>query len=280
MLLAWRPLARAGTYLALTLALIFSSTLALAETGKLTFTNVRATYGLLGPARAEARALPGDSLCLEFDIAGIAVAADGKVQYSMSLEAVDAKGKVIYRQNATDQEALASLGGPSVPAQAYLDVGLDQPAGDYTVKVTVTDRATKQTQSVTQTLQVLPAEFGLVQLKITSDPNGTVPAGLVGAGQSIWVNFAVVRFDRDKASKQPNVQFEMRILDESGKPTLAKPETGSISQDVPANDKLLGGQFPISLNRPGKFTVELKAVDKITGKSATLSFPLTVQPRR
>jgi hypothetical protein len=274
-----RRLSRTGIYVAVAFTLALSATRAVAETGELTLTNVRATYGLLGPARAEARALPGDTFCLEFDIEGITVAADGKVQYSMSLEARDADGKVIYRQNAANQEALASLGGKSVPAQAHLDIGLDQPAGDYSVKVTVTDRATKQTQSLTQKVRVLPAEFGIVQLKTTSDPAGTVPAGVVGAGQSIWVNFAVVRFERVRGMSQPNVQFEMRILDEGGKPTLAKPDTGIINQDVPATDKLLGGQFPISVNRPGKFVVELKAVDKIAGKSATVSFPLTVQPR-
>src|SRR5262245_55714605 len=115
-------LSRAGIDVAFAFALAFSSALALAETGKLTLTNVRTTYGLLGPARADARALPGDTLYLDFDIAGITVAADGKVQYSMSLETLDARGKVIYRQNALDQEGLASLGGQSVPAQAHLDI--------------------------------------------------------------------------------------------------------------------------------------------------------------
>jgi hypothetical protein len=72
----------------------------------------------------------------------------------------------------------------------------------------------------------------------------------------------------------------MRILDENGKATLAKPATGVINQDVAAGDKLLGGQFPVSANRPDKFVVELRAVDKVAGKSATVSFPLTVHPRR
>jgi hypothetical protein len=217
---------------------------------------------------------------LEFDIEGITVAADGKVLYTMSLEAVDAKGKVIYRQKPTDQEALASLGGTAVPGLARLDVGLDQPAGDLAVKVTVTDRANKQTQAFTQKLQVLAADFGIVQLKVTSDPEGTVPAGPVGVGGTIWVNFAVVKFGRDKTKQQPNVQFEMRILDENGKSTLAKPDTGVINQDVAAGDSLLGGQFLVSANRPGKFVVELKALDKVAGTSAVASFPLTVLPRR
>lgn len=260
--------------------LAFASALALGQSAALTLTNVRATYGLLGPARADTRVLPGDTLFLEFDIDGITVAADGRVRYAVGLEAVGPDGKAVFRQNPTEQEALASLGGSTVPGQAHVDVGLDQPPGDYTVKVTVSDRAGKQTGSFQRKLQVLPADFGIVQVNVTSDPNATVPAGLVEVGESVWVNFALVRFDRDKSTKQPNVRCEMRVLDEGGKPTLAKPDTGVINQDVPARDKVLGGQFHVAVNRPGKFVVELRAVDAVAGKSAAASFPLAVHPRR
>ena len=262
---------------AVTLAL--TATLAFAQAGNLALTNVRATYGLLGPARADLRVLPGDVLWLEFDVEGVTVAEDGKVQYSMSLEAVDSQGKVIFKQKPTDLETLASLGGKGLPAQAHLDVGLDQPAGEYTAKVTVVDRVSKQSQSFTQKLQVLPADFGIVQLKATCDPDGIVPVGLVCTGESVWINLAVVGFGRDPA-KQPNLEFQMRVLDEAGKPTLAKPDSGVINQDVPTSDKLVGAQFLVSANRPGKFVVELKATDKVAGKSASASFPLTVHPRR
>ncbi|MBL8797375.1 MAG: hypothetical protein JNM56_25965 [Planctomycetia bacterium] len=262
------------------ITLAVASSFALAQASNLSLTNVRPTYGLLGPVRANTQVLPGDSLGLEFDIEGITIAADGKVQYSIGLDVTDEKGKVAYRQLPRDLEASASLGGKAVAAQAQLDIGLDQPAGDYTVKVTVTDRAAKQSQSVTQKVQVLPAEFGIVQLRTTSDPEGVVPAGLVGVGETLWISFAAVRFERDKGKLQPNVQFELRILDEAGKPTLTKPDSGTINQDVPAGDKLLGGQFQVALNRPGKFVVELKATDKVSGKTATRSFPLNVLPRR
>jgi hypothetical protein len=35
-------------------------------------------------------------------------------------------------------------------------------------------------------------------------------------------------------------------------------------------------QFQLDLNRGGKFTAEIKATDKVTGKTATLSVPLNV----
>lgn len=265
-------------HLSLILALV--PTLACADTSSLALTRVQATHGLFGPIRSEGGFLPGDSLWLEFDIEGISIGGDGKVQYRIELEVADGTGKIFYRQNPTDREALASLGGNSVPGQAHLDIGLDQPAGDYTVKVTVTDRTNKQSQTLTHKVKVLPAAFGLIQVRTTSDAEGTVPAGALGVGQSIWVNFATVRFERDKTKNQPNVQFEMRILDENGKPTLAKPESGVIDRDVAAADKLLGGQFLVSINRSGKFTIEIKATDKVAGKSSTVSLPLNVQARR
>jgi hypothetical protein len=264
--------------LAVTLALAL--TLAQAQANGLAVTNVCATHGTLGPLRSDLRILPGDTLCLEFGIEGITVAPDGKVLYSTSLEVVDGKDNVIYRQNPTDQEALASLGGKSVPGLAQLQIGSDHPAGDFTLKVAITDRASKQTQAITQKVQVLPPGFGIVQLKVTGDPEGVVPAGPAGVGDSLWVTFAVVKFGRDSATQQPHVQFEMRILDENNKTTVAKAQTGVINRDVAASDKLLGGQFLIWANRPGNFVLELQAVDKVAGKSCALSFPLTVRARR
>jgi hypothetical protein len=35
-------------------------------------------------------------------------------------------------------------------------------------------------------------------------------------------------------------------------------------------------QFDVNLNRPGKFTVELVATDKVTGKQVKLQSPLNV----
>ena len=52
--------------------------------------------------------------------------------------------------------------------------------------------------------------------------------------------------------------------------------TGTVEKDVPASAISVPIQFHVSLNRPGKFTVELKATDKVSGKTDTRSFPITV----
>jgi len=35
-------------------------------------------------------------------------------------------------------------------------------------------------------------------------------------------------------------------------------------------------QFGLTLNRPGRFTLELTAMDRVNGKQASLSFPLQI----
>src|SRR5205807_1737925 len=116
----------------------------------------------------------------------------------------------------------------------------------------------------------------IVQLITTIDPQRTravPPTGVVGEFR--FVNCAVVGFERETAKKQPNIVVEMRILDESGA-QVSKPSTQEISEDVPDNAGLVPMQlFPIALNRPGEFTIELQATDRISKKTAKVSLPLT-----
>jgi hypothetical protein len=262
-----------------TLALLTLLQLSPAQAGTLSLTGARVTHGVSGPTRADTKVLPGDNVCVTFDIEGITADENGKVLYSVATEVADAKGKVIFRQPSRDLETVNSLGGGRLPAYAQVEIGLDQPAGDHTLTVTVTDRASKKSQTLSQKFQVLPRGFGIVDLTTTADAAAQVPANLLGAGQSLFINFAVVGFGRDTAKKQPNATMSLRVLDEKGKPTLAKPFVGVIDKDVPANAGALPVQFLLSLNRSGKFTVEVTATCKHTGKTATQSFPIIVQPR-
>jgi hypothetical protein len=88
------------------------------------------------------------------------------------------------------------------------------------------------------------------------------------------VNFAAVGFDRK--SEQPNLEVTMRVLDDQGRPTVAKPFTGAVTKGIPKQVLAVPMQFALTLNRAGKFKVEVKATDKVSGKTATLTFPLTV----
>ena len=224
----------------------------------MTLGNIRLTYGIHGPARTNSSLLPGDSLCIAFDIDGISVDPNGKVLYSTALEFTDKNGKVIFKRDAQPLEAINSLGGNRMPAFAHIDIGLEQPPGDYTVRVTVTDRLKKKPQSFSRNFRVLPRDFGLIRLTTTSDVEGKNPTAVPGVGEALWLNFGIVGFERDRAGKQPRVAIEMQIFDDKGNPTTAKPFTGQIDETnkVPANVTYLPGQFLLSLNRAGKFRVE------------------------
>ncbi len=259
-------------------ALAIALTAAPAQSDQLTISNVRATYDLLGPNRPDDKILPGDKYTIAFDVEGLKLAPDGKVSFSMAMELTDASGKVVYSQPAKDQEAYLSLGGSRATNSVWFYTKPDGKPGKYTVKVTVADKSTKASQSFTREYEVLPKEFGIVQLFTTSDANALVPAPLSGVtGQFLHVNFGVVGFDRNKGNNQPDVRVEMRVLDEKGKPTLEKAVEGAINEKVPSDIVFLPMQFHLALNRPGKFTIELKAVDNAAGKTAKkIRLPLTV----
>lgn len=240
----------------------------------LSLTHVHATHGLLGPERSAEALAPGDVYFLSFDIEGITV-EEGKVRYSIAIEASDAQGKVVFRQNPADTEASVSLGGANVPAFAKLDVGLDTPPGDYQFKITVKDRVSGKQESLTRTLKVLPRDFALVRQTVSLDTEAAYPVGVFVCGQGVWVHCNAVAFSR-AANKQPNLVFEARVLDDNGKPTLSKPIVHTVNKDIPADKQNVPLAFPLSLNRAGKFTLEIMATDQVNGKKAKFVLPFTV----
>lgn len=248
--------------------------------GDLALTHVRSTQGLLGPERSNETLAPGDILFVCFDIEGVRVDDEGKVRYSIAIEVSDSGGKVLFKQNPKDTEARTSLGGSSVPAYATVNVGLDTPAGDYEIKATVKDLASGQQKSLTRAFKVLPKDFALVRAMASVDTDANYPASIFTCGQGVWMHCSAVGFGRGGADKQPNVVFEMRVLDDAGKPTFAKAVSNTVNKDIPAAKSALPMAFPLSLNRAGKFTIEVQATDQASGKKAKIAFPITVQAAR
>ena len=258
-----------------TLALAAALGAAPAQAGDLKLSNVRSTHGVMGPTRAEDKLLPGDTYVVCFDIGGMTPDERGKVSYSMGLEVTDASGKTLFTQEPANLEATASLGGDTIPAFARVDVGLSQPPGEHTLKVTILDRATGRKGALTRKFTVLPKGFGLVRLALTADAEGNIPLPAFGSGGTAFVQFGAVGFGRDGGSKQPNLRFAVRVLDDKGSPTT-KERTTEVSKDVPANFLAVPMSFPVTLNRAGKFTVELTATDATGNQTAKLTFPLNV----
>ena len=247
------------------------------QTGDLELTNVRPTYGVLGAPRLDNKILPGDIYYVAFDIDNVRVDDTGKVLYSMGMEVLDSRNKTQFKQDPRDLEGFNSLGGGHLPAFAKVEIGLDQPPGEYTLRVTVSDRTTKKTKTFQQKFEVLSRQFGLVRVGLTGDADGRVDAPNIGvAGQTLWLHSFGVGFERGGPKKEPDVALEMQVLDESGKPAVPKPVSGDV-KELPKDTTVFPiGPVPLALNRAGKFTIKLKAIDRVSKKSFELSFPITV----
>jgi hypothetical protein len=268
-----------------TLALATALNVLPAQSGTLQLKNDRAVYGELGQERKDSKVLPGDLYVLAFDIEGLKVGDDGQVRYSMVLDLLNKEGKSQFKQEPRDLEAFNALGGNRVPAFAQVTVGTDTPEGEYTVKVTVKDRATNKSETLTRKFEVLPTRFGFIRTGFSHlFPNLNVapPAPPVAVpGQTYLVNFAIVGFALDKNRKdQPNIEASLRVLDEDGKPTLPKPFSGVANEVGPEFKNVIPMNFILALNRAGKFKLELKATDKISGKTAEQVLDLhVVEPK-
>src|SRR5260370_11413581 len=158
----------------------------------------------------------------------------GKVKYALGTEVVDSAGKLVFGRAPRDLETITSLGGSRVPAFAQIDVGVEQPPGDYKVTVTVKDPADGRTQTLTRPFTVLPKGFAIVRLTASADHEAQHPAAVYGPGQSLFLTFGLVGFARDKTDKtQPHLVTELRVLDDKGQPTTDQPFGGAVKENVP-----------------------------------------------
>jgi hypothetical protein len=244
------------------------------QSGKISIENPRLLYGVPGLPRASNKFAHGDNFYLAFDIKGVKSDAEGKVSYSLLTE-VMVDGRLEFKHESKDIDAIDSLGGNVLPGFSQLNIGLDQPDGKYTVKVTATEKKTKATASVVQEFILSKAELGIVRIRTTADRDEKVATAIFSTGEDLWLNLSIVGFARDKA-KQPNLKISMEILDSDGKPTVQKPPVAEISKGVAEDLDLLPLQFYVSLNRAGKFTIKLKVMDQVSGKSSSLDLPLEV----
>jgi hypothetical protein len=248
------------------------------EGGKLEIANLRGTYGYLGAVRPPKGILPGDVGYIAFDIKNLKLDEKGRGEYSIAVEVRNGKGDLVYKQKPRNAVAQNYLGGNSLPCAAHLDVPADMPPGEATLKITITDRTTKETATVTHKGKVLPADFGLVRVGTFADREMNVPVPPVGViGQTLFVNFSVVGFGRDKETKQPDLHLSMRVLDDKGKATFQAPMTGEVKKGIDEEIRLVPMQFGITLNRAGRFTVEVSATCKHCNKTSVVTFPLRVE---
>ncbi|QJW94256.1 hypothetical protein [Frigoriglobus tundricola] len=250
-----------------------------AQPADLKLSNVRMTIGELGPPREGNKLLPGDVLFVAYDIDGITIDGEGNAVYTMAMEVSDGAGKLIFKQDPRELTEFVPLRGNKMPARAFITIGLDQPPGVYNCKISVSDPKTKAVGTLNVKFEVLKKEFGVVAVFTTHDSKGELSAPNSGqVGQMLFVQFSIASFDRDK-NKQPNVKVEFQVFDDKGLPTLTAPrkhvQTGA-APPVKDDEGAFALQFPLFLNRPGKFVVEIFATDEVSKKTSRYRLPVTV----
>jgi hypothetical protein len=260
-----------------------------AQPGTLTLSNVRLTVGELGPPREGSRLLPGDVLFIAYDIDGLTIDGEGTARYTMAMEVTDGAGKLLFKQDPRELQDFVPLRGNRLPARGYITVGLDQPPGMYGCKISVTDPKTKATASLNVKFEVLKPDFGVVAVFTSYDERGEISAPTTGqVGQKVIVHFSVAGFQRDAKTKQPNVEILFQVYDDKGTPLLVdasgKPSPRKHIQDdkspqlVKDTDGAFALHFPLFMNRPGKFAVEVKAEDRVSKKTSSYKLPVTINP--
>lgn len=260
-----------------TIVLAAALSFAPAQSAGLNVTNIRHTFRDLGASRPDTIYLPGDVVFIAFDIEGLKMTEEGKVGYIMGMDVLDKAGKAILNAPPSKSEMVLPLGGNKLPAHVFVALGPEMVSGAYRCKVSIADASGGPAKIAEQAFTVQPMNFGMVSLFVSYDERANMPSGMTGVvGQTVFVNFGLVGFGRD-SSKKPNAAVEFRIL-ENGRPTIAKPMVAALPRDLKEDEQFVPFQFPVALNREGNFTVELKAVDKISNKTATMTFPIRVNP--
>jgi hypothetical protein len=247
-----------------------------AQGGQLKLTNVRTTYGELGPVRTNAKFIPGDILFFACDITGLSIEATGEAKFKMETKVTDDKGKLVFKRDPEERFQFAPLKGSVMPARAIIIIGLDQPAGSYVLEVAVEDPKTKAKDTTSVKFEVTKKELGIVNVYSSYDVQGAIPAPNAGVvGQTLFIQYTVASFERDPKTKQPNLEFQYQYLDDKGAPLLPQPHKLPITEGVDERHGLFSDRFPVFLNRPGKFTVQITVTDKVVNKKSTFDLVIT-----
>jgi hypothetical protein len=245
---------------------------------ELTLSKARFTYGELGPVRPDNKFLPGDAVFLSFDISGIKTSEIGAYSYVLTIDVQDKAGKSVFKKSV-DFDGILPLGGNKLRANPHLILPNDQVPGDYKFNLTVLDKGTKVSKTISKEFTLLPKAFGLVALQISNDDKGLQSTPLDGTvGEVRFLNFSVANFARD-SKKKPNFEIELQIF-EGGKPIYSKPFVDKVNDIFDEKINNYPAIFRIFLNREGKFTVSIKAIDHIAKKTSEYQLPLEVYPAK
>jgi hypothetical protein len=242
--------------------------------GKLAISNVHPTIGALGAARNDNSYLPGDLVHVAFDVSGLKLDGEDRYRVGAKLTVEDATGKVVASEDygAIPPRLGVLAGGKSRFAFRYLIPG-DLAAGSYKARLLFTDVTGKQESTAEQAFKVSPPGFGLIRFQAGRGPFGQAETPCTGSvGEVLYLRVMAVGLSKGKEG-QGSLDVAMEVQDAQGKP-IGKPQTTAFP-GVNANEPLLL-QFELPLDQAGKYKVTLKATDKPSNRSATMTIPVTV----
>ncbi|MBI1832552.1 MAG: hypothetical protein HYR84_14015 [Planctomycetes bacterium] len=233
--------------------------------------NIRACYGPFGATRTgKAECLPGDKLWITYDIEGLVVdPKTKKVTYETTLELLDSKNKTFFKDPVTT-DTIPAFGGTSMPGDLHVNIG-KQPPGEYSIRLTIHDKVGKDAKTFSYPITVVADGFGMIEVSAQAVGILRLPYAVI---------FKLVNLKLD-GGKQPKAEVSLQIFDDKMKPVNEKPITMMLPRDLPDGidlEKLnmVVVPFPLELNRAGRFTIEVKAIDKLADKKIELRYPLTV----
>lgn len=257
--------------------LIAVASLVPAQAGGLEVSNIRPTYGMLGPSRPDYRILPGEVLPIAFDIAGLQSDELGRMRFAVKMRVEDAQAKAIYNEDLGELPPFLNvLGGGKVQHAVVVSTGLKQPPGTYRVKATITDLNSRKEAAIEKDFTVLPADLGLVRCQLSYDRNGLLHAPTQAViGQTLYLSAVVVGFKPDAKEKEGNVSVELSVLDDKDKPTQTRPLKGEF-RNLDAESPHVPFLFDLPIHRAGRYKLTLKATDNVTKRTATLTLPFNV----
>jgi hypothetical protein len=244
---------------------------------KLEIRDIKAAYGPLGPERTSLAVVPGDQIFFRYAITGIRTDAAGRAEGELRLQVTDTGGKVLI-DNKEAIGGLLALGGQTLPGTAQVSFGPDTPAGDYKLRVTISDKLGADSASFERTLTCTKPAFALVRLRFSQDAEGNIASAAGGTlGQTLYIHCQAVGFERTKTKLR--VVFTLQVLDMEGKPLMPKPVRAELApEDAEQIAKLELVDFKglLVLNRAGEFRLHLSATDELSKQKAEFVAPLRV----
>lgn len=259
-------------------AVLLIATATPGQSSDLAIRNITTTYGQLGPPRADLRYIAGDLLHFQFDISGLSHDEAGRLRYVTQLELIGPGNKAIFKQRLPEVVQVRVMGNPSVRQALHIALAEDLEPGKYRLQISVEDTNNPKAGRASQSLefQVVPQEFGIVHFQLYSiyTPQIQLPCSGIGVvGQIVHVTAVVVRGKKDRPDQLWNLDVQMRLLDEQGKPVAGGFAIPGQFRKIPGDIDFLDVRFDLPVQRAGKFFISIEASEPGTKSRAKLLVP-------